>query len=425
MFEDREFGGSASAALKVSLREAWEEFEQRLHADSFSLGLRPDLPMATGWIVQESHGGVRRPVVCAQNGRWLVYKPRNLAIDRCWNTLVDWYASALGTLISRSYGIWSRPSYGWTEGVVWAGCQTPEEIEAYYWRLGALAALVWALGGCDASASNIVAAGPLPTLVDAEMMLTPANEIYDSDLMSEFRSGGILPVCTTDRRGVCIAIGAAALSSYACRHGSLASDCDYCHHLPRIAGRRFALEGQEKRLIDGFEQGLITISRARRFLSGAASPIRAFGMARVRVSFRPTVVYNAISALSDSVMRVIGAGADLEALLVKLPTRVSLSPGAHQHLIRSEAASLQFGDVPRYELAGHARYLSLGSGRIQFQHAPLNRACKRVIGLRGRRVRTVVEAWSQAVFAATSTIASESCVDSPCANSSFLTNSSD
>lgn len=62
----------------------------------------------------------------------------------------------------------SRPTYGWEENIENKSCNTKEEIERYYFRLGIHLFLGYALGATDLHGENIVAYGEHPVIIDME-----------------------------------------------------------------------------------------------------------------------------------------------------------------------------------------------------------------------------------------------------------------
>lgn len=62
----------------------------------------------------------------------------------------------------------SRPTYGWEENIENKSCNTKEEIERYYFRLGIHLFLGYALGATDLHGENIVAHGEHPVIIDME-----------------------------------------------------------------------------------------------------------------------------------------------------------------------------------------------------------------------------------------------------------------
>ena len=62
----------------------------------------------------------------------------------------------------------SRQTYGWEENIENKSCNTKEEIERYYFRLGIHLFLGYALGATDLHGENIVAYGEHPVIIDME-----------------------------------------------------------------------------------------------------------------------------------------------------------------------------------------------------------------------------------------------------------------
>ncbi len=70
-----------------------------------------------------------------------------------------------------------RGTHGWMERVRAADLGTEAAVRAWYRRAGALTALAWLLGGRDLHAENLIAAAEGPVLIDAEMLLSPRQEV--------------------------------------------------------------------------------------------------------------------------------------------------------------------------------------------------------------------------------------------------------
>ncbi|MFF6849062.1 DUF4135 domain-containing protein [Streptomyces antimycoticus] len=67
----------------------------------------------------------------------------------------------------------TRGDHGWAECVTARPCAAAPDAAGFYWRTGALLALVHALRGTDFHHENIIAAGEHPVLVDIEALLHP------------------------------------------------------------------------------------------------------------------------------------------------------------------------------------------------------------------------------------------------------------
>jgi type 2 lantibiotic biosynthesis protein LanM len=67
----------------------------------------------------------------------------------------------------------SRPTHGWVEYVKHTPCQTQEEVQHYYRRVGQLVCLFYVLQASDMHYENIVACGEYPIPIDLETIMTP------------------------------------------------------------------------------------------------------------------------------------------------------------------------------------------------------------------------------------------------------------
>ena len=107
------------------------------------------------------------------SGLKLVYKPRNLALDRAYNDLLDWLNVHGAPLRLRVCRVLERPTYGWMEFAEHHPCASVQDAENYFRRAGMHLCLVYALRGSDFHDENIIASGEHPVLVDLEVLLQP------------------------------------------------------------------------------------------------------------------------------------------------------------------------------------------------------------------------------------------------------------
>ena len=99
----------------------------------------------------------------------VMYKPRSLRID-----------VALDAFLQRVFGdrvdrirvpeVIDRGDYGWASFVVHRYCEGEEELRMFYLRLGHWLAVLRLLGGTDIHHENLIAAGPVPVVIDAESL---------------------------------------------------------------------------------------------------------------------------------------------------------------------------------------------------------------------------------------------------------------
>jgi lantibiotic modifying enzyme len=105
------------------------------------------------------------------NGR-LVYKPRPVGVDRA-------LASFLKKVLPKERDklrvprVLVRDGYGWAQHVEHRYCADEDEVVRFHRNLGRWLALLRLLGGTGLHSGNIVAAGPVPVLVDCDALFTP------------------------------------------------------------------------------------------------------------------------------------------------------------------------------------------------------------------------------------------------------------
>ncbi|SNS20061.1 type 2 lantibiotic biosynthesis protein LanM [Actinomadura meyerae] len=149
---------------------------------AFARDLAADLPALTeafgalGGVAdvrfgsEETHRGGRTVALVRFERGTVVYKPRGLAVDRCFDRLLAWFnASGEVSRPLRRIRLLDRGDHGWSEYVEPAPCP-PERLPDFFWRMGALLALTHAVHGYDLHADNVIAAGTDPVVIDLEAL---------------------------------------------------------------------------------------------------------------------------------------------------------------------------------------------------------------------------------------------------------------
>ena len=134
----------------------------------------------------------------------MIYKPRSLAIESAFQALAPWYNDHGAAPALPLLSVLERGEYGWVEFLAFPHhVHDDSAVNRYYRRFGALVALVHLLGGVDCHASNLIAAGEYPMLIDLEGLCHPrvhervtrtaADAAIDMLGLSPLRTG-MLPV---------------------------------------------------------------------------------------------------------------------------------------------------------------------------------------------------------------------------------------
>jgi type 2 lantibiotic biosynthesis protein LanM len=124
-------------------------------------------------ISDRHHGGRSVMIVSFESGLKLVYKPKDIGIEKAYIKLLDWLNKQGLPLQFKLFQVLERSGYGWVEFIESLPCKDPEETKRYYQRCGMLLCLVYVLDSTDLHYENIVACGEHPVLIDLETLMHP------------------------------------------------------------------------------------------------------------------------------------------------------------------------------------------------------------------------------------------------------------
>ncbi|SFF66278.1 type 2 lantibiotic biosynthesis protein LanM [Actinacidiphila alni] len=160
--------------------DAWTELLRRLADDRTDVvdrlldGVDPGrLTQVETGAGDRHQGGRTVAVLTFEHGARVVSKPRPVGVHAHFNDTVGWLNSRLPGLDLRRLAVLERPGHGWVEYAEAAPCAGPAEVGRFYWRMGALLALIHALGATDMHFENLIACADQPVLVDLETLFHP------------------------------------------------------------------------------------------------------------------------------------------------------------------------------------------------------------------------------------------------------------
>lgn len=153
------------------------ELAHRFTADRDALGVGE--LTATEFGAGDSHRGGRTVVLLHGTTGSVAYKPRSVAVDRALANLLAAVVPAEDHPI-RVPAVHVRDGYGWAEHVAHQHCTTDDELITFYRNLGRWLAVMRLLGGTDLHQENLIAAGPVPVVVDCETLFTPRQPVPPS-----------------------------------------------------------------------------------------------------------------------------------------------------------------------------------------------------------------------------------------------------
>lgn len=168
---DTMLGNGARAAATFAARFATDRTALQ------SAGLLPhgDVTLlSVGFGSGDTHRGGQTVAMVDTAAGPVVYKPRPLDVDAALGALVERLLpdEPAHTRI-RVPEVLCRDGYGWAARVAHRYCVADAELTAFYRGIGHWTAVMRVLGGSDLHAENLIAAGPVPVVVDCEALFTP------------------------------------------------------------------------------------------------------------------------------------------------------------------------------------------------------------------------------------------------------------
>lgn len=364
--------------------EATAELLQRLASDRRALdaGFGSAGPLGSVLGVQadlsDSHSRGRTvSVLTFESGTKVVYKPRNIAMERVFNELLEWINQRAPDPALRTLRVLDRGAYGWVEFAAAQDCNDSVEVERYYHRAGRLLCLAHALGAGDLHRENVVASGEHPVLIDLEVLMTPrrteprfgeskywlhALRLRDESVLRTL----LLPYRQVTQKGMTAEGGGLGAMGSALKRGPSGTADNGNHtertvNLPVLHGRPIPAGEQQTALIAGFTDMYRFLMDRKQELLGADSPFTAFADQPVRIILRPTAVYRAAlnRALHPNFLKE-GIDRSIELETLRRPVLWTKQKPVLWAAYGSEQQELERGDVPICHTSSTSRDLHTG-----------------------------------------------------------------
>lgn len=371
--------------------------------------------VALGTDLSDAHHGGRSVVaVRFASGLRLIYKPRDLGLERAYFSLLAWLNEHGAPLPFRLLRVLECPHYGWVEFVENRECADEDEGERYFRRAGMLLCLVYALGGTDYHCENVVASGEQPVLVDLETILHPqlaavadtaslggAQFLAHTRLQEGVLGTGLLPWWVTNAEGATIDMsglgGVIEQTSIDRTARWTRPNTDQMNliyefitiplsgNVVRLGGRVVSTAAYTETIVDGFRTMHAVLLRNMHALLAADGPLQAFADQSARFLFRDTRVYGRLlmstldcDSLQDGALRSI------ELDILSKPLLGTIAPNPFWPLRQSEQAALERLDIPYFSARADGNSLTLEGGESLddcFVEAPFTRARSRLQAL--------------------------------------------
>jgi class II lanthipeptide synthase len=312
-------------------------------------------------------------IVTFEDGRRVVYKPKDLRLDATWHQLIERLNRADAPIELRAARAVALPGYGWAEYIDHRECADSAAFARFFRRCGAWLALLHCFAATDMHQENIIADGEHPVPIDLEMLLQSASKeqkSHDSagealEAASELLSNSVMTVGLLPSHGRSpdtniFSMGGLApdwstgttinwenVNSDKMRPVRAAAPSGANTNLPYCNGRCAKLQDHIDQLIGGFKD-YATFLLDRRD-SGSGDLFDGFSGLPVRKVLRPTRFYHMLlqrlknhRAMNDGA--IWSAQADFTARLSDWERGVD----AHWALQHSERSALLALNVPHF-----------------------------------------------------------------------------
>ena len=302
--------------------------------------------------ISDLHQDGRCVLVLALDGnRKLVYKPRALEIDVCWEKFVKEF-SEVKALVRVPHAI-DLGDFGFVEYISHEPCGSLEEVKTYFYNAGALMALLYAFGGNDFHMENMIASGSRPVIIDTETLMIPVARPFEQGgrdaeipkartlgqiIESSVTSLGMLPFIQLD--------GDKKLKDFSALTGS-SEDWD---NLPVWNGRKYLADSFPEQVAGGFQHMYQLILKNKQALLEGTFGISMFSGCKFRMLIRTSQVYgNVIKYIHRSVTLKDGFDYSLQTERMVnaflYTAEENIIPGLLQ-VFKSEQAALEKGCIP-------------------------------------------------------------------------------
>ncbi|MFI7673265.1 type 2 lanthipeptide synthetase LanM family protein [Actinophytocola sp. NPDC049390] len=329
----------------------------------------PGVLVGADFGLGDPHRGRSVATLAFSGGARLVYKPRDVTLQRHLAGMVAWLNDHVEGLGLRAVPTLVREGYGWSAYVEAAPLTDVALADRFYFRQGALLALLHAVRATDMHYANVIAAGDTPVVVDVETLFHPAltadqgGDPAAAALADSVYRTALLPLIAVGDHGTwdLSGLGGDADRSPVSRVSwqdagtdrmrlvRVAAEARTASNRPRAGTEALEPRAHQAALCDGFRTAHDRIAAHK---SAFAELVRACENVLTRVVFRPTWIYT--SMLDESTHPdLLADGLSRDRALAMLCSATATGP--LRRLAAHEIADLWAGDVPMFTMtAGRA-----------------------------------------------------------------------
>lgn len=120
-----------------------------------------------------------------QNGLNLFYKPRYGNADTLWANIIKLFEKKMPDIKFKLPTHLEGDGYTWVEEITNSSLQKIEDASLFYYKAGALLAIIYTLGGIDFHQENLIADGCDPVFIDLETLLNPLVKPFNHKNISD------------------------------------------------------------------------------------------------------------------------------------------------------------------------------------------------------------------------------------------------
>lgn len=316
-------------------------------------------------------GGRSVAILLFADGRRLVYRPRSGSLQRHFDEMLRWFNGRVAGVSLRVPRLLARPTYSWAEYVAEAPCADAAGVRRFYYRTGALLALLHAVNATDMHCGNLVAAGDGPVLVDVETLFQPAigglrwasssADPAEAAIRRSVLRTALVPFLALGDGGALDMSGLGGDAGHPYPTDAAAWDDAGTDEMrlvrrpalfggaanrPRLGGRPVDPAEYRVSLLDGFRAGYDAIRRHRDELLAPDGPVARCARDETRVLLRHTRHYATL--LDESTHpRLLRDALDRQRVLDVLWAESPPDPIVGR-LVRAELLDLWRGDIPLF-----------------------------------------------------------------------------
>jgi type 2 lantibiotic biosynthesis protein LanM len=343
--------------------------------------------------LSEPHNGRRSVIILTfDSGDRLVYKPKNLGIDRAYFQLLEWFNQEEVLLPFKLLTLLEKQGYGWVEYVKSLPCLDQEEARRFYQRAGILLGLMYILQGVDLFYENIIACGEYPIPIDLETLMhnkfklarnhSESYQVRPLDIIwrsSVFRTGLLPTIAVSADEKMSYDIGGLreagqqvlpficsawrAVNSDAMKRDREFMKVDVNKSVPRLGDTYLRASDYTDEIVFGFKQMYRFILERKSELLAKNGPLEQFSRQKIRHILRNTKFYTSVlRSLLEPVYLRDGVQRSIE---IDIVSRMYLDTGkkaVHWALVKWETEALEQMDIPFFTLGTDSIAIDLPNG---------------------------------------------------------------